>query len=206
MTPAIQERFDALARGLATGRLTRWEVIKGLGSGMLLGFAGLLQPWSASFAEAQTPAVKKAPVGSLSNPRKDSVRVPTCWEFNDYIQHTGVTDEEGNNHPTLGGYTSYKCGIEHSSYEYRVTPKSKPGHVCISVTKLNVTFEVSYKVTVIDWRPPTPQSAGCRAEETYFQESLVDHERVHVGHMKNAVAAANSRWKKNPPQFGLTCA
>jgi hypothetical protein len=66
-----QERFDGLARDLATGRLTRWQVLKGLWAGVLLGSAGFLQPWSASFAEAQSRAVKKAPVGSLSNPRKD---------------------------------------------------------------------------------------------------------------------------------------
>jgi hypothetical protein len=77
-----EERFDGLARGLATGRLSRWQVLKGLGAGVLLGSVGLGQPWSASFAEAQSRAGKKDPVGSPSNPRKDFVQAGSCEEFN----------------------------------------------------------------------------------------------------------------------------
>lgn len=46
-----QDRFDMLARGLATGRLTMWQVLKGLWAGVLLVSAGFLQLWYASFAE-----------------------------------------------------------------------------------------------------------------------------------------------------------
>src|SRR5215207_7711260 len=125
-----QERFDGLARGLATGRLTRWQVLKGLWAGVLLGSAGFLQPWSASFAEAQTRAVKKAPVGSPSNPRKDYVRVGSCEKFNRYIKKTGVTDEHKKNHKGDTAITTYSCGWKATQYKVEVTSRTK-NSVCL---------------------------------------------------------------------------
>jgi hypothetical protein len=208
-----QERFDWLARGLATGRLTRWQVIKGFGAGVLLGSAGLLQPWSARSAEAQTravnkaPPVNKAPLGSPSNPRLSPLRAATCDKFNRKIQTTGVTDERGNTYEGATAVTTYNCAYHRS---YRADSISKPGKVCLSVTKLNVTFDkwstARGKVTVADWRPPTPQTRGCKLEEKWFRENAVDHERWHIGDINKVVSAATDRWRKNPPKFGVTCA
>jgi hypothetical protein len=202
-----QERFDGLARGLATGRLTRWQVLKGLGAGVLLGSAGLLQPWSASFAEAQTHAGKQASQGSPSNPRKYPVHAATCDEFNRKVETEGVTDEHGNPHPGAAGYTTYRCG-SHTSYDVKIT--RKPGKVCLKVTQLKATFDkwstATGKVTVADWRPTEPQSKGCMLEETWFREEVLDHERWHIGDINKVVAMATTRWRKRPPKFGRTCA
>ena len=196
-----QERFDELARGLATNRLTRWQVIKGFCAGVLLGSAGLLQPWSARSAEAAT--------GSLSNPRKSPVYAATCDKFNRKVETEGVTDEHGEPHPGGAGYTTFRC---RSRTNYVADITRKRGEVCFKVKKggLNATFDkwstATGKVTVADWRPPEPQSKGCELEETWFREAALDHERWHIGDINKVAAMANTRWRKHPPKFGRTCA
>ncbi len=44
--------FDQLAKALATGRISRRQVIKGAVVGLLLTFGGLLRPRSSGLAEA----------------------------------------------------------------------------------------------------------------------------------------------------------
>jgi hypothetical protein len=204
-----QERFDELARGLASGRLTRWQVIKGLGAGVLLGSAGLLQPWSASFAEAQTRVGKLAPGGSPSNPRKYPVQVKTCEEFNKYIRDKGVVDENGKRWPNSCGVTTYKCDEYQQNYTWKATPNSSPGHFCIKLTSFDLRFPkwstANGKVTVADWRPPTPQSTGCKLEEEWFREGVLIHEEWHIGDINKVIALANASLKRNPPNFGVTC-
>jgi hypothetical protein len=48
-----QERFDDLARGLATKRLSRRRVLKGLAMGVFLGLGGALSPRYTHAAMAQ---------------------------------------------------------------------------------------------------------------------------------------------------------
>ncbi len=47
-----EERFDELARGLASARISRWQVLKGIAVGMTLGLVGNLSPWQTSVATA----------------------------------------------------------------------------------------------------------------------------------------------------------
>ena len=161
-----QERFDRLARDLATGRLTRCQVIKGLGAGVVLGSAELLQPWSARFAEGQT-----APVGSISNPRLDPVETSdasrqNCQFFNQHIQGIGVTDEAGKNWPGWGGVTSYKCEWEQKKWQWKRFKCQNKNKVCVTTTnsagkpaKVQVTFKALGPVTVLDWQPPGARRA-----------------------------------------------
>lgn len=201
-----QERFDGLARGLATGRLTRWQVIKGFGAGVILGSAGLLQPWSARFAEGQTRAGKSAPVGSISNPRVDPVKANSCKEFNDYIKHTGVTDEEGNNYPGWGGVTSYKCEWKQEKYHWRKFKCQNKNHVCVRTTtsagapaKVRVKFKALGPVTVVDWQPSEPQTHPCEYEEKSFVDDVLAHEQQHVNDINQIVKAADDSWRSKPP-------
>ena len=57
-----QERFDDLARGLATGRLSRWGLLKGIAAGTALAFTGSLSPWRTSVAAAAVPCTGTAAV------------------------------------------------------------------------------------------------------------------------------------------------
>ena len=199
-----EERFDELTRTLATGRLTRWQVLKGLWAGMLLGSAGFLQPWSATFADAQTPAVKKSPVGSPSNPRKDRVRVGSCEKFNRYIQKTGVTDETGENNPHLGGVTTFECKPKPARKLFKTEVKSRnKKRVCLHTTQLLVEtpFELGPTVTVAVWQPPKPLSAGCKCEKTNYDEALEEHERWHFNDINEVEANHNETWSINPPEL-----
>jgi hypothetical protein len=198
-----QERFDELARGLATGRLTRWEVLKGLGAGVLLGSAGLLQPWSARFAEGQ-----QAPVGSISNPRLDPIKTVTCHDFNRRIEYYGVTDEEGKNWPGWAGVTSYKCEWKQKKWHWKTFKCKNKNYVCVMTAhsagnpaKVQVTFTALGPVTVVDWRPSQPQwvTAECREKEDRFMNAVVAHEQRHVNDINEIIAAANSSWRSKPP-------
>jgi hypothetical protein len=48
-----QERFDDLTRALATTQLSRWQVLKAVGAGALLGFFGMVSPRWTPVAEAK---------------------------------------------------------------------------------------------------------------------------------------------------------
>jgi hypothetical protein len=184
VTAVVQQQFDDLAKGLATNRLSRRQVLKSLASGLLL--AGPLSFLWNGTAPAQASAV-----------RRDPVRVGSCQKLSDYIQKTGVTDEEGKNHETLAGVTTYNC---RSRYNFAWQETRSPGRsICVRTTKLRVTFEALGKVTVIDWRPTEPQTAACKREEKRFEDSVVAHEMRHVRDIKAVVAAANRAWRRKPP-------
>jgi hypothetical protein len=60
-----QERFDDLARGLATKRLSRRRVLKGLAMGVFLGLGGALSPRYTHAAMAQQ---QQDDIGTISLP------------------------------------------------------------------------------------------------------------------------------------------
>lgn len=197
-----QQRFDELAKGLATNQLSRWQLLKAFWSGVLLGSVGVVQPWSASLAEAQTRAVKKAPVGSPSNPRKNYVQADSCEKFNRYIQKKGVTDESGKKHPRDGAVTTFGCKWARKLFKTEVKSRNKK-RVCLHTTQLLVEtpFELDPTVTVAVWKPPKPLSAGCKCEKTNYVEALEEHERWHVDDINEVEANHNETWSKNPPKL-----
>lgn len=55
-----QVQFDQLAQGLATGLLSRRQVLKSFAAGTFLGFTGILSPWQTSTAAATQTCVGSA--------------------------------------------------------------------------------------------------------------------------------------------------
>jgi hypothetical protein len=55
-----QGEFDQLARGLATGRLSRRQVLKSFAAGLTLGFVGILSPQRTSVSVAATACSSSA--------------------------------------------------------------------------------------------------------------------------------------------------
>jgi hypothetical protein len=100
-----QERFDGLARDLATNRLSRGQVLKSLAAGMFLGVTG-------SLSLGQTRGAAK-PIGPAPDNMEavDPVTANSCEELVTYIEKTGVADPTGKTYPGWIGVTSTECTV-----------------------------------------------------------------------------------------------
>ena len=76
-----QEHFDQLAQGLATGLLTRRQVLKGFATGIALGFIGILSPRCTSDAAAATTYSSSAYKDCINTVDKETLaKLEECLE------------------------------------------------------------------------------------------------------------------------------
>lgn len=124
---------------------------------------------------------------------KDSVR-KTCEELNDYRENTGVTDNQGKNHPGYAGWTT--SAVTYSQYAYDYTGSNKNGQLCLEATlKPNrKMFSVSNNMTRLDWQQPGKLSKECRAEKNRWEKAVENHEKRHATDNDEIIRQFNKAW------------
>jgi len=201
-----QERFDGLARSLATGRLTRWQVLKAFGAVAALGFLETLSPLRTPFAVAASCSDKNC----TPDPEDDNNLCKSCTEVEKYIESTGVKDaNKGAKDPATRyhqqhvGWTLGLWNVEVRSKEtgpHKVASGAcgkacKPGQKWCYKGTYKYKASVENKVSRIRWVPNPPVPKDCekkcdKAINTWCKQ--VDaHEKHHVQDNKNIVAEAN---------------
>jgi hypothetical protein len=210
-----QERFDELARGLATNRLSRAQVLKSFAAGLLLSFIGALSPRHTRVPAARPTRVpaERPPVPtwckSVPNPAPPTPVKPTyippkkngnvvkgdCKELRRRAK-TGVklpgrkdplTNEVGHTDCTL---TYKKLPI----YETREFTKPGGSLVCLEITYVYpVTFTGRAKIYQLDWQP---SSSACKDYESKIEKRIKDHEKVHANDCHAVANRASTVWNQ----------
>jgi hypothetical protein len=148
-----QEHFDELARGLATSRLSRAQVLKSLAAGMSLGVTGAFGLGQARAATAAPPILR------------DSQTFNSCEELATYVDTTGVTDladPKKKTEPGWVGVTHWECStVPNPKHTTAVTTNNKRRY-CLALTSLTTKFSLPTTVTVLEWKPPKNQTPDCK--------------------------------------------
>lgn len=168
-----QERFDEMVKGLATNRLSRGQVLKGLGATLFAG--GPLGAWwkTRLNAEAQT-----TPTFQHCTPDQNPVNNrsgATCNGFENYRRTTGVTDSAGVPHSGFWGWTKPRWNIGQTS-----SPQETPyGNNCLRVTFKFFVIVESF-IRTLRWFPPSDcLNAECVADLEDWCRRLNAHENHH---------------------------
>jgi hypothetical protein len=69
------------------------------------------------------------------------------------------------------------------------------GPVCLTTTKVDVTFKSNAKAYGLSWKPGKPISAQCNAEKNRWENDIKKHESKHVQDIKDVAKKANDDWK-----------
>jgi hypothetical protein len=202
-----QERFDGLARGLATNRLSRAQVLKSVAAGLLLSCIGTLSPRHTRFAAAQPAQQPSAPAWCESVPkkapprpikptyRKDNVVEGDCKAFLRGAK-TGVRGRDGNPNKNHLGIT--RCYTTHTKLPTFKTNKPRPGAevVCLTTTWVGpVTFKAHPEIYLLNWRRKKEAlSSTCKAYESKLESELEKHEKVHANQCHPIAAKAGPAW------------
>jgi len=206
---AHHERFDALARGLATNQLSRRQVLKGLAVGIFLSVSGAFGSRYTRVATAQeepAPAwCQSLPATSPQGPQptftKNAANVVKgdCITFRSFVETTGVTDAAGVQHPTGVGYTN--IFIDWTKTYQTPTRASGTGVVCLTTTSVAATYRGQAKIALLDWQQGRNASSTCKAYETAIEKQASDHEKVHANDYYAILPAASTAWNSQNQSF-----
>jgi len=205
-----QERFDGLARGLATNRLSRTQVLKSFAAGLLLSSIGALSPQHTRVAAAQ-PTVPEW-CKSVPNPAPPTPVKPTypkepanvikgdCKAFRRRALKKGAKDSQGFRKGRAG---ATECGITHTNPTFKTTaPKPGVEVVCLSTTSVGpVTFKARSTTYMLDWQREGAPSKECKAYESKFEREVKEHEKVHANDCHAVAKAASTAWNSKNHEF-----
>ena len=214
-----QERFDGLARGLATNRLSRAQVLKSFAAGLFLSFIGALSPRHTRVAAAQptvpdwckevpNPAPRTQPIKPTY--RKGNVLEGGCKKFLRRAR-TGPIGSEG--HPVDDNKNAVgvtECVITHTKPTFLKEPyppsgkPCKPGALCclkITSEEMRVTFIGQAKVYLLNWKRKGAASSTCKTYESKIESEVKKHEQVHVNDCHAVAKAASTAWKMKGKEF-----
>jgi hypothetical protein len=205
-----QERFDGLARGLATNRLSRGQVLKSFAAGLLLSSIGILSPRHTRVAAAQptVPAwctrvqqpAPPTPVPPTYPKRKANVVTGGCKAFRNRVKR-GAIGLDGT--PVKGAAGLTECIFTHTTPTVKTT-KPKPGTsiVCLSTTSVGpVTFTGQPEIFLLDWQRKGASSKECEAYESKIESEIKKHEKVHANDCDAIAAEASAAWNNKKHEF-----
>jgi hypothetical protein len=198
-----QERFDALARGLATNQLSRAQVLKSLAAGLLLSSIGALSPRHTRVAAAQSTVPKwcesvpnpapPTPLKPTFPPRKDNVVKGDCKAFRRRAK-TGVK-LPGRKRPLTNEAGHTECAITFKKLPlYETREITRPGGplVCLETTYVYpVTFTGRSTIYKLDWQP---SSSACKDYESKIEKRIKDHEKVHANDCHAVAKMGSTVW------------
>jgi hypothetical protein len=205
-----QERFDGLARSLATGRLTRWQVLKAFCAVASLGFLETLSPLRIPFAVAASCANNNC----RPDPEPENNRCESCTKMVNYFGDTGVKDAVGNYHPASPGspgyvgWTWYEWVVSYRPPAVKGPYKNTSGKWCYKGT-YKYKASVKNEVRRIRWvpNPPVPKDCKTKCDKAIkaWCAQVDAHERHHVQDNQAIESKANAGTAKfvdlTPPPF-----
>lgn len=125
-----QERFDELAKGLATSRLSRWQVLRVVGAVASLGLLETLSPLRTPFAVAASCANNNC----SPDPEPENNRCGSCTGMVNYYENTGVKDAVGTYHRGYVGWTWYEWEVGYRPPAVKGPYKNPSGKWCYKGT------------------------------------------------------------------------
>jgi Stigma-specific protein, Stig1 len=186
-----QERFDGLARGLATNRLSRWQVLKAVGAVASLGFLETLSPLRTPFAVAAACPNNNC----RRDPISENNRCRTCDEMGNHYVNKGVKDSAGTYHKGHIGWTKPTWYVTDPAPSVEGPYKNASGEWCYRA-RYNFKASVTSKVRTIRWvpKPPPPKRCKKKCDKAIKQWCAANdaHERRHVQDNQKIVNEANA--------------
>lgn len=105
------------------------------------------------------------------------VNVPTCSEFNAYLNSPGWSDSKGTPYPNWAAGTEFAVRFKSSPYQPSV--QRVTGGFEGTVREVRARFFVRLRVSRLEWAPPQQLSAGCIEAKRAWAEAVETHERDH---------------------------
>jgi len=183
-----------LAKGLATSRLSRWQVLKAVGAVSSLSLFGTLSP-------LRTPSAVAAPCPPATfyceaDPNPLNNRCESCAQLLTYMGTTGVIDGGGQPQPTYAGWTTPEWDVSVDSYSIRRGPYEKEkGQWCYEV-RCTYSAKVKSALRTLRWVPTPPPPASCADKCTdaisRWCAAVDEHEQHHVQENRNIVSEAKA--------------
>jgi hypothetical protein len=186
-----QERFDELAKGLATSRLSRWQVLRVVGAVASLGLLETLSPLRTPFAVAASCANNNC----SPDPEPENNLCGSCTEMVNYYENTGVKDAAGTYHRGYVGWTWYEWEVSYRPPAVKGPYKNPSGEWCYKGT-YKYKASVKNEVRRIRWvpNPPVPKDCKTKCDKAIkaWCAQLDKHEQHHVQDNRAIESEANA--------------